>query len=92
MITAIDTNALLVLLYEDEYADESEAELRRAHKEGRVVGIPVVYAELAADDHFDTAAELDQFLENFSIQLVSPSKTMVRVRPASGRYLSEAVR
>lgn len=74
MITAVDTNALLALLYEDEHADESESELRRAYREGRVVVAPVVYAELAADGHFDTAADLDQFLEDLSIQLAEPSQ------------------
>lgn len=74
MITAVDTNALLALLYEDEHTDKSEAELRRVYREGRVVITPIVYAELAADGHFDTASELDQFLADFSIQLVEPSR------------------
>ena len=74
MITAVDTNALLALLYEDEHTDTSEAELRRAYQDGRVVITPIVYAELAADGHFDTASELDQFLTDFSIQLVEPSQ------------------
>lgn len=74
MTTAIDTNALLALLYEDDYANASEAALRRAYKEGKLVITPIVYAELAADGHFDTAAALDQFLADFSIQLVDPSQ------------------
>ncbi|MFW6017830.1 MAG: type II toxin-antitoxin system VapC family toxin [Halapricum sp.] len=75
MITAVDTNALLALLYDDdEHADRSETELRRVYREGRVVITPIVYAELAADGHFDTASELDQFLADFSIQLVEPSR------------------
>ncbi|WP_323173648.1 PIN domain-containing protein [Natrialba sp. PRR66] len=74
MITAVDTNALLALLYEDEHTTKSEAELRRVYREGRVVITPLVYAELAADGHFDTTSELDQFLEDFSIQLVEPSR------------------
>lgn len=74
MITVVDTNALLALLYEDEHADKSEAALRRAYREGRVAVPPVVYAELAADGHFDTAAELDQFLADLSIQLAELSR------------------
>jgi predicted nucleic acid-binding protein len=74
VITAVDTNALLALLYEDEHTDRSEAELRRVYQEGRVVITPIVCAELAGDGHFDTASELDQFLEDFSIQLVEPSR------------------
>lgn len=74
MITAVDTNALLALLYDDEHADDSEAELRRVYREGRVVITPVVYGELAADGHFETPSELDRFLEDFSIRLVEPSR------------------
>jgi hypothetical protein len=71
--TAVDTNALLALLYDDRYADASEAALREAYQAGPVVVSPIVYAELAADGQFDTRPELDRFLEDFSIQLVEPS-------------------
>jgi predicted nucleic acid-binding protein len=74
VITAVDTNALIALLYDDEHADRSESELRRAYTEGRVVITPVVYAELAADGHFETPSDLDQFLEDFSIQRIEPSQ------------------
>lgn len=74
MITAVDTNALLALLYEDDYADDSERALRRAYREGRIVVTSVVYAELAADGHFETTADLDRFLEDFSIQYSNPSR------------------
>lgn len=74
MITSVDTNALLALLYGDEHANQSEAELRRRYREGRVVVTPVVYAELAADGHFDSASELDRFLSDLSIQIVEPSR------------------
>ncbi|WP_458204485.1 PIN domain-containing protein [Haladaptatus sp. NG-SE-30] len=73
MITAVDTNALLAILYEDDYTDASETALRRAYQNGKVVITSIVFAELAADGHFDTASELNQFLEDFSIQLVEPS-------------------
>lgn len=74
MITAVDTNALIALLYEDSHTDRSEAELRRSYQEGRVVITPIVYAELAADGHFEPESDLDQFLEDLSIQLVEPSR------------------
>ena len=75
MITAVDTNALLALLYDDdEHTEKSERELRRVYQEGRVVITPIVYAELAADGHFATTSELDQFFEDLSIQLVEPSR------------------
>lgn len=73
MITAVDTNVLLAVLYDDDYADASEEALRRAYREGRTVIAPVVYAELAADGHFEGSTDLDRFLEDFSIQLVEPS-------------------
>lgn len=62
MTTAIDTNALLAILYDDEYASTSETELQRAYRAGRIVVAPIVYAELAADGHFESVVELDQFL------------------------------
>lgn len=74
MTTAVDTNALLAVLYEDAHTDASEAALRSAYQKGRVVTTPIVYAELAADGHFETAAELDRFLEDFSIQVLEPSR------------------
>ncbi|MEF8936785.1 MAG: PIN domain-containing protein [Halovenus sp.] len=74
MTTAVDTNALLALLYEDEYADASETALRNAYQNGKVVITPVVYGELGADGHFETTAELDQFLADLSIRLAEPSR------------------
>jgi predicted nucleic acid-binding protein len=74
VITAVDTNALLALLYDDSHADASETALRGAYRDGRTVITPIVYAELAADGHFESASELDLFLEDFSIQLLEPSR------------------
>jgi predicted nucleic acid-binding protein len=72
--TAVDTNALLALLYEDDHTTASEAALRRAYRDGRVVITPIVYAELAADGYFDTTTALDRFLADLSIQLDEPSR------------------
>lgn len=74
MTTAVDTNVILALLYEGDYTDASEAELRRAYRHGRVVITSIVYAELAADGYFERASALDQFLSDLSIQLVTPSR------------------
>lgn len=74
MTTAVDTNAFFALLYDDEHADASEAALRRAYRAGAVVVSPVVYAELAADGWFDSAADLDRFLADFSVDVVDPSR------------------
>lgn len=74
MTTAVDTNALLALLYDDEHAEQSEAALRDVYRDGRVVITPIVYAELAADGHFETTADLDRFLADLSVQLVAPSR------------------
>lgn len=75
MTTAIDTNTLLALLYDDdEHADESEAALRQAYREGRLVVTPIVYAELAADGNFETEAALSRFLADLSIAVEEPSR------------------
>lgn len=74
MNTAIDTNALLALLYDDEYAAESGDALRTAYRDGRLVTTPIVYAELAAADQFESTDALDTFLADFSISLVEPSE------------------
>lgn len=42
MTAAVDTNALLALLYEDDHTDASEAELRRAYQDGNVVITSIV--------------------------------------------------
>jgi len=89
VITAVDTNALLTILYDDTHTDASEATLRRAYQEGKLVITPIIYAELAADGHFDTASELNQFLEDFSLQLVEPSRdALFRAGRQFQRYTS----
>lgn len=89
MITAVDTNALLALLYEDTHAEASEAALRRAYRDSRVVVTPIVYAELAADGHFETADALDQFLADLSIRVVEPSRDgLFRAGERFQRYTS----
>ncbi|MFC7058035.1 type II toxin-antitoxin system VapC family toxin [Halovenus salina] len=77
MITTVDTNTLLALLYEGKNTETSEAELRRVYQEGRVVITPIVYTELAADGHFDDESNLNQFLEEFSLQVVEPSREVL---------------
>jgi len=85
--TAVDTNALLALLYDDSHADASETALRNAYREGNVVVTPVVYAELAADGQFETPSDLDTFLADMSIQLAEPSReALVRAGEQFGRY------
>lgn len=74
MTTAVDTNALLAILYEDDHTDASEEELRRAYREGRIVVASIVYAELAADGHFSSVSQLDEFLDDLSIRVVEPSR------------------
>jgi len=74
VITAVDTNALLALLYDDEHADASESVLRRAYQDGRVVLSPIVYTELAADGHFESSDTLDEFCDDLRLQLDAPSQ------------------
>lgn len=89
MTTAVDTNALLAILYEDTHTDASETTLRRSYQDGRLVITPIVYAELAADGHFNTESELNEFLEDFSIQLEEPSRNaLFRAGRQFQRYTS----
>jgi uncharacterized protein with PIN domain len=74
VITAVDTSALLALLYDDSYADDSEAALRDAYRNGRVVVTPIVYTELAADGQFEAATAVDEFLSDLSIRVTDPSR------------------
>ncbi len=74
MTTAVDTNVLIALLYDETYADSSENALREAYREGRVVITPIVYAELAADGHFEDDNALDTFLRELGIDVVTPSQ------------------
>jgi len=74
MIIAVDTNALLALLYDDEHADASESVLRRAYQDGRVVLSPIFYTELAADGHFESSDTLDEFCDDLRLQLDAPSQ------------------
>jgi len=77
VITAVDTNVLLAVLYDDNCADAAETALRDAYRDGRLEITPIVYAELAADGHFGTETELSQFLDDFSIQVTEPSRSAV---------------
>ena len=73
MITAIDTNALVAVLYDDEHADASESELRHAYSEGSLVVAPIVFAELAADGQFEGESGLSRFLDDLGIRITEPS-------------------
>lgn len=87
MISAVDTNVLLALLAGDDYADASATELRRAYRRGRVVVTPIVYAELAVDGSFESASDLDRFLEDLSIGVEEPSReALFRAGEAFRRY------
>lgn len=88
MTTAVDTNALVALLYDDEHADRSETALQEAYRSGRVVVTPVVYAELAADGYFGDVSGLDEFLADLSIQVEEPSReARFAAGEAFGRYV-----
>lgn len=87
MSTAVDTNALLALLYDDTHADDAEAALQRAYRDGKLVITPIVSAELAADGHFETSGDLDQFLADFSIHTTEVSSVArFRAGEAFGAY------
>lgn len=67
MKTALDTSAVIAILYDDEHADAAERALRGAYRKGKVVLTPVVATELAADGHFQTDSDLEQFLNDCGI-------------------------
>ncbi|GGM66383.1 putative nucleic acid-binding protein [Halarchaeum rubridurum] len=77
-VIAVDTNALLAILYDDDaHADRAEEALRDGYQRGRLVTTPIVYSELAADGQFDASADLDRFLSDMSITVVDPSREAI---------------
>lgn len=88
MTTAVDTNVLLALLYDDQHGDAAEQALRDAYTAGKVVITPIVYAETAADGQFETNEALDTFLTDLSIDVVQPSQeALFRSGAAFDTYL-----
>lgn len=72
MITAIDTNVLLDLLIPDTpFGEVSQRALEDSLRAGRLIISDMVYAELAA--HFPSQHEIDRFLADTGIEIVSPS-------------------
>lgn len=72
MITAVDTNVLLdILIPNARYAQASKRLLEEALAQGALVISEVVYAELASQ--FPTKQELERFLADTQIRLVSSS-------------------
>lgn len=70
MITAVDTNIFLdVLIPRELHAESSERALTEALSAGPVVIAEAVYAELAV--HFPVLGELDRFLGDNGVQLLS---------------------
>lgn len=89
MTTAVDTNALLALLYDDQHADAAEEVLRDAYTEGPVVITPLVYAELAADGQFESVDAIATFLTDMSIDVAQPSSAaLFRSGTAFDTYLT----
>lgn len=79
MTTAVDTNALLALIHDDDYADRAEQALRDAYREDGLVITPIVLAELAADGQFPTPEAVATFLNDLSID-VTPISTEAAFR------------
>ena len=70
MRTVVDTSALLALLYPDDAHNERAAELLHdAAEQGALLVNSVVYAELSADDFFESADAVDTFLADTGIRL-----------------------
>lgn len=70
---AVDTNVLLSILYDDTHGDDAETAVRAGYRRGRLVVTGVVYAELAAAAVFDDRSELDRFLDDMSVAVVTAS-------------------
>lgn len=79
MTIAVDTNALLALIHDDDYADRAEEALRDAYREGGLVITSVVRAELAADGQFPSSEAVATFLDDLSID-VTPVSTEAAFR------------
>lgn len=87
--TVVDTSALIALLYpDDEHNRRAASLLRAAAEDGALVINALVYGELAADSHFESRAELDDFLEETGIVLESvPRSAQFEAGEAFQRYL-----
>jgi predicted nucleic acid-binding protein len=73
MITAVDTNIILdVLIPDDPFGQSSKLLLDRHLSEGKLILCEVVFAELAA--HFPSEVELNKFLAETGMRLVSSSE------------------
>jgi predicted nucleic acid-binding protein len=86
VITAIDTNVLLDLLLPGApFGDLSQRALERNLQAGRLVISELVFAELVA--HFPSPAELDHFLADTAITVVSSSlQALARAGKAWAEY------
>lgn len=77
MRTAIDTSALIALLYPDDRHNQRASELlHRADSEGGLFIAPIVRTELAADPFFGDESALDEFLDGTGLVTDAPSSTV----------------
>lgn len=87
--TVVDTSALIALLYpDDEYNRRAATLLHETAEDGALLINSIVYAELAADDHFGSPEELDSFLADTGIELATvPREAQFVAGEAFRRYL-----
>ena len=87
--TIVDTSVLLALLYPDDEHNESASSLLHDTAEiGALLINPIVYAELAADSFFETAADIDAFLDDTGIVLTPfPDEALFAAGDAFATYL-----
>lgn len=87
MTSAVDTNLLLdVLLPDPSHMERSKSLIDRARQKGAVIISEVVSAEISA--HFPSRGDLDRFLREVSITLVSStSEALHEAAQAWRRYL-----
>nr|WP_135853318.1 nucleotide-binding protein [Halorussus salinus] len=73
----------------DEKHNERAADLlMQAYSEGALIVAPVTYTELSADSYFQTASDLDAFLEDTGIRVEEPNTdALFRAGDAFQTYL-----
>ena len=84
MISAVDSSVLLDVLTDDaEFAERSEAVLRRASREGQLVLCECVVAEILPA--FSDTAEFDLFLAEWELRFIPSSRASAVL---AGRHFS----
>jgi len=90
MRAVVDSSVLLAYLYEDDpHSEAARNVLEETYREGALLVNGIVYAELAADQGFDSVDEVDAFLMDTGIEVEQPSRAAMATAGETFRtYLS----